>query len=459
MMAKNNVKSLPAPQATPRQPTDIGNAKVFVVLQGENVRYSHTSRKWLNWDGKRWAEDNTGEIERKAKDTAIQMWEAAVRVKHHDIRMAFQKHALKTQYESRLKAMIALARSEPGIPITEAELDSDRWLLNVENGTLNLRIGKLREHRREDLITKLIPVPYNPQASCPLWDAFLNRIMGGDQELIKFLQTAVGYALVGDMREQVIFIFYGTGANGKSTFLVTIHSLLGDYARQTPTDTLLTKKGSTIPNDVARLKGSRFVEAAEVESGKQLAESLVKQLTGGDKMSARFLYGEYFEFDPTFKIFLAVNHKPTIRGSDHAIWRRIRLVPFNVTIPPEEQDKTLVERLRSELPGILRWAVEGCRLWQRDGLEIPDSVKAATGEYRKEMDVIGDFITECCEEVPEVKTPFKAIYERYEGWCEQNQEEPIGTKGFGTCLNERGFPSVRTSTERFRKGIRLSDDT
>ncbi len=280
--------------------------------------------------------------------------------------------------------------------------------------------------------------------------------MGGDQELIKFLQEAVGYALTGDIREQVIFIFYGTGANGKSTFLVTIHSLLGDYAQQTPTETLLIKRGNGIPNDVARLKGARFVNAAESENGKQLAEALVKQLTGGDKISARFLYGEFFEFDVTFKLFLAVNHKPTVRGNDHAIWRRIRLIPFNVTIPSEKQDKNLTKKLKAELPGILRWAVEGCLLWQKKGLEVPDQVKAATGEYRAEMDIIGDFIADCCKVAPKTKTPFKALYERYKDWCQKNQEEPIGKKDFGRCLTERGFtPGKNRDLGRFREGIRL----
>ncbi len=459
-MSNNKAKTQTAVRVRSHLYTDTGNAGFFADLYGKDIRYCHTSHKWFIWDGKRWSEDKTAEIYRKAKDATRILLNKALKLQDDEKRKALIRHALKSQYESRLRAMINLAQSEQGIAVTEVELDSDPWLLNVENGTLNLRTGKLRAHQRKDLITKLIPVPYYPEPSCPKWDAFLNRIMGGDQELIKFLQKAVGYALTGDTREQVFFIFYGTGANGKTTFLVTIQSLLGDYARQTPTDTLLTKRGNTIPNDVARLKGARFVNAAEAESGKQLAEGLVKQLTGGDKMSARFLYAEYFDFDPTFKIFLAVNHKPTIRGSDHAIWRRIRLVPFNVTIPPEEQDKTLVEKLKSELPGILRWAVEGCRRWKKEGLGIPDSVKAATGEYRKEMDIIGDFIAECCEEAPDAKTPFKDLYERYWSRCLQIQEEPIDTKEFARCLTERDFTTGRNrALGRFRVGIRLSGDT
>jgi len=445
--------------ALPAQHTDTGNATFFANLYGQVVRHCHTSHKWLIWDGRRWAEDKTGEIYCKAKEAVRKMFRMACKHKDDEKRAKLVKHALNSQYESRLRAMINLVRSEDGIPVTQDALDSDPWLLNVENGTLDLRIGELRPHRQEDLITKLIPVPYEANATCPTWNAFLQRIMGGSEDLIRFLQKAIGYSLTGSTKEQVIFILYGTGANGKSTFLITIHSLLGDYARQTPTETLLTKWGNRIPNDVARLKGARFVDAAEAESGKHLAEGLIKQLTGGDKISARFLYGEYFEFDPTFKIFLAVNHKPTIRGSDHAIWRRIRLIPFSVTIPPEEQDKTLSEKLKTEAPGILRWAVEGCLLWQIEGLGLPDSVKAATAEYRSEMDAISDFIKEYCEVTPGVKTPFSDLFYKYQDWCIENEEEDkdqLSKKEFGQCLTEFGFAAGRNrALGRFREGIKL----
>ena len=414
-MTNDNGNSKSAAHAElPSQLTDTGNASFFAKLHGKDVRYCHTSRKWLIWEGKRWAQDKTGEIYRKAKEAARKMLKMASNHPDDEKREKLAKHALSTESEARLRAMINLARSEPGIPVTEVELDADPWLLNVLNGTLDLKTGELRPHLREDLITKFSPVRYDPDATCPTWDAFLRYIMDGDEDLIRFLQKAIGYSLTGSTKEQVFFIFYGTGANGKSTFLITIHSLLGDYARQTPTETLLTKWGNKIPNDVARLKGARFVNAAESESGKHLAEALVKQLTGGDKISARFLYGEFFEFDATFKIFFAVNHKPTIRGSDHAIWRRIRLIPFNATIPPEKQDKNFSEKLNAELPGILRWAVEGCLLWQSEGLGLPESVKAATADYRSEMDVISDFIEECCEDTPGVQTPFSDLYHRYQ---------------------------------------------
>jgi len=353
--------------------------------------------------------------------------------------------------------MVNLAQSEPGIAITESNLDTDPWLLNVSNGTIDLKTGTLRTHSRDDLITKLVPVPYKPTATCPAWDAFLNEVMGADQDKIRFLQKSIGYSLTGVTHEQVLFMFHGSGANGKSTFINIVHRLLGDYALTTPTDTLLVKRGGGIPNDVARLKGVRFVSAVETEIGRRLAETLVKQLTGGDRISARFLYGEYFDFDPTFKIFLAVNHKPLISGGDNAIWRRIRLVPFDVTIPPEKRDPNLNRKLESELSGILRWAVEGCLLWQKEGLQPPASVEAATGAYRSEMDVVGDFIDDCCEVVLGAKTSFGDLYGRYGSWSFKNGHEQLDRKEFAQCLDNRGFVAARNKAlGRYRIGIRLA---
>jgi putative DNA primase/helicase len=436
--------------------TDIGNASFFADRHSKDLHYNHLSRKWLIWDGKRWREDNSGEIMEKAKQVAREMMQNANNVIDEEKRKKFMDHAYKTQYESRLGAMVRLARSVPEIPVTPEKLDSDPWLVNLQNGTLDLKSGALVPHRREDLITKIIPISYNPYATCPTWDQFLQRVTDHNPDLIRFLQKGVGYSLTGDATEHVIFILHGTGANGKSTFISTILSLLGDYGRQTPTETLLTKRGSGIPNDVARLRGARFVSAVESEGGKQLAETLVKQLTGGDRMAARFLYGEYFEFEVTFKIFLAANHKPAIKGSDYAIWRRIRLIPFRVTIPPEERDKSLMEKLRKEMPGILRWAVDGCLLWQREGLKPPEFVRAATAEYRLEMDKIGDFISECCEISEGAKTAFGDLYAVYCSWCAKNQEKDIGKKDFARCLDEHGFMMGRNKAlGRYREGITL----
>jgi putative DNA primase/helicase len=351
--------------------------------------------------------------------------------------------------------MIELAQSESGIPVVISDFDSDPWLLNVLNGTLELKTSKLRTHRREDLITRIVPVGFDSEARCPRWDSFLDEIMAGDRDMIKYLQKVIGYSLTGSNQEQVIFILYGSGANGKSTFVATIHRLLESYAKKTPTETLLVKNTSGISNDIARLNGARFVSADEAEHGRHLAESLVKQLTGGDKISARYLYSEFFDFDPTFKLFLDVNHKPIIRGSEHAIWRRIHLIPFNV-FTADKRDKDLLAKLQSELPGILRWAVEGCSRWQTDGLEPPQAVKSASTDYRSEMDVVGDFLREHCEVDANAKTPFKDLFDAYAKWTQRNEDGYPDSQEFARALSDRGFPPKRNNTlGRYRTGLRL----
>lgn len=436
--------------------TDAGNAWILCRLYGENIRYCYALSKWFVWDGKRWVIDDTGEIYRIAKKTTNRLWRVADKFKDEELQRAWKKHVLRSEAANRLEAMVKLAQSESGIAAPQDKLDVDPRLLNVENGTLDLKTGSLRPHNRKDLITKIAPVTYDEKAVCPNWNKFLNEIMAGDADLVHFLQKAIGYSLTGDTREQVLFIPYGPGANGKSTFINTILRLLGDYALQTPTETLLAKKhGNGIPNDVARLKGARLVAAVEAEHGRHLAEALVKQLTGGDKITARYLYGEFFQFDPTFKIFLSVNHRPVIKGSDHGIWRRIRLIPFDVTFTPDKIDSALSSKLERELPGILRWAVEGCLLWQKEGLEPPPAVKAANETYRSDMDEIGEFIDECCEIEPAAKTPFGDLFKAYENWLFRNGVYFTDQKEFAQALEKHGFHSSRSRGKRYRSGIRL----
>jgi putative DNA primase/helicase len=279
--------------------------------------------------------------------------------------------------------------------------------------------------------------------------------MNDDIDLIRYVQKALGYALTGDTREQCLFILCGTGANGKTTLMTAVAAAVGDYSQHTPTETLLVKRNETIPNDVARLHGARLVTAAEAECNRQLAEALVKQLTGGDKITARFLHKEFFEFIPTFKFFLGVNHKPVIKGTDHAIWRRIRLIPFNVTIPTAEQDRLLPAKLEAERAGILRWMVEGCLAWQQEGLEPPGAVTNATEDYRERMDTVGAFIDECCIQDSELKTASRGLYEAYTKWSEMHGETPMNPSDFGARLGERGLTPYRTKTERGWCGLGL----
>jgi putative DNA primase/helicase len=439
--------------------TDLENAKRLVAKHGSDLRYLPQWGKWLIWDGARWAEDRTQEIERRAKEVVLDLYVDASKIKDDVKRRTFVERARRCESYGRITSMVALARSELPIPVTPDQLDTEPWLLNVPNGTVDLRTGDLCQRRREDLITKLAPVVYDPRAECPQFLNFLKHITGGDVAIIEFLQKVFGYCLTGDTGEQCFFILYGTGANGKSTLLNTIRTILGDYAKHAQTETLLEKRGDGINNDVARLHGARFVDAIEAEGGRRLAEALIKKLTGGDPVTARFLYREHFEFRPTFKLFLAVNHKPPIQGTDHGIWRRIRLIPFEITIPQAQQNKHLGDELLAEAPGILRWMVEGCLAWQRDkGLVLPAKIQAATETYRSEMDVLAQFVSQRCIQRQKVREAATALYAAYTEWCDETGERPVNQREFCSRLKERGLVHRRTKHGYVWDGIELRDE-
>ena len=450
--------------------TDLGNAERLVRDHGADLRYCETLGGWLCWDGRRWARDETGEVERRAKQVVRSLYrEARLQIKQLEANMpdlldhspAAKEHrdklgqavallnwALKSQSAARIAAMITLARSEPHIAVRSDEFDRDPWLLNCENGVLNLRTGQLLPHRREDLITKLAGCAYDPTATAPRWQAFLDRIMGGNEGLIAFLQRLVGYTLTGDTGEEMLALLYGTGRNGKTKFIEATSGVLGDYAKSTPFATFLHNDQDSVRNDIADLRGARFVSAVEPDEGRRLDEALIKQLTGGDTVKARFLFREYFEFRPAFKVVLAANHKPTVRGTDEGIWSRIRLVPFTVTIPKAERDKRLLEKLLAEAPGILTWAVEGCLAWQRDGLGEPQEVSEATETYRAEMDILASFLAECCMLRPDAQTAASELYKAFKGFQEQSGEYVLTQNAFGRRLTEKGFTRSRPGSGR-----------
>ena len=436
--------------------TDLGNARRLVHRHGRNLRYCWLWRKWLVWDGKRWVKDDTGEVYRLAKETVSSIYQEAAAAPNDEARKELGKHATRSEAGARIKEMVDLARSD--VPVMPDELDASPDLLNTDSGTIDLRTGELREHRREDLITKIAPTTYRPDAAAPTWEAFLERVLPGE-DLRAFVQRAVGYTATGDTSEQCMFINHGGGANGKSTFQEAIAAALGDYAMRTPTEMLLAKRSDGVPNDVARLKGARFVSASETEEGRRLAESRIKDLTGQDTITARFMKAEWFDFAPTHKLWLSTNHKPEIRGTDAAIWRRIRLVPWAVTIPPAEQDKKLPIALRHELAGILAWVVRGCLQWRREGLQAPDEVRKATGEYRAEMDVLAGFLVECCELDAGHWEYAKDLYECYKRWCAENGERPEPQRKFGGRLGERGFQRDRGGSRGagIWRGVRLTE--
>lgn len=454
---------------------DLGNARRLVKKHGENIRFSHDAGKWFCWDGRRWAMDETGEIFRNAKTVVDDMLKSAVTMRKSaekssdeaavELAKVFERHAVSSGNHQRIKAMIAQARSEPRVTILAGNLDANAWLFNCANGTINLHTGELRPHNRDDLISKISEVAYNPDAACPMWEKFIADIFQGDEELICFVQSAAGYTLTGDTREQVFFILHGCGSNGKSTFVGALRDIFGNYETKTSTDTLIEKNNSNNSNDVAALRGARFVSTIETSAGRRLAEALVKELTGQDAVTARFLYKEYFTFMPVFKLWLACNHVPVIQGQDHGIWRRVRLVPFGVQFQDAEEprgpykDKALPEKLKAESEGILMWLVRGCLDWQKNGLPAAKAVKTATGKLQQDMDVLGGFLAECCVFERQAFVTAKDLYSAYCRWAEDNGEKPLSQRWFGLRLSERGTcESVRTRTGKCWRGIGLVSD-
>jgi putative DNA primase/helicase len=424
--------------------TDLGNAERLIARHGHNLRYCYPRRKWFVWDGTRWKIDENGEVMRYGKKTVRSIRHAAADADTKEERKRLWKHAKSSESKTRLRAMEELARSEEGVPAQPGALDADNWLLNTESGTVDLRRGKLFGHDRGDLITKKAPVSYDPEAECLRWLQFLDEVFAGDQELIDYVQRALGYSMTGSTEEQKIFIPHGSGANGKGTFINTVKHILGDYAQATRPGLLMRRNSSGGPSEgEAALRGARFVSTSETGSRQKFSEATVKRLTGSDTVRARFLRENEIEFEPTHKIWLATNHKPVIEDTDHAIWRRIQLIPFNVTFSEEEQDEQLEEKLKEEAPGILRWMVEGCRKWQKHGLDPAQSVREATSQYRSEMDVIGAFLDEECVENSNATVQASTLYQAYENWCDRKGEKPEKQRGFGMRMTERGFERER----------------
>jgi putative DNA primase/helicase len=348
--------------------------------------------------------------------------------------------------------------AQPHVTRSVTDFDAEPWLLNVKNGTLDLRTGTLRPFNSADHLTRLAGTAYNADADCPLFKRFLRDIFDQDKDLIRFVQRCIGYTLTGSTGEQVFFFLQGAGRNGKSTLIQILQQMLGPYALSTPTDTLLAKHGaSSTSNDVARLHGARMVSAIEANPNRQLDEAMIKQITGGDRIAARLLYSEHFEYTPEFKLFFVANHPPRLRSTDDALWRRILVLPFTVEIPKDQVDPALPAALQTELPGILSWAVRGCRRWQRDGLNPPERVNAATKRYRKEVDHVRRFLQECVTSTEDTVTRSNIIYERYERWCSEKGEHCVSMRALAARLTEAGFTPYRVpgSGARAWRGIEL----
>ena len=434
--------------------TDLGNARRLAARHGHELRYVHSWDAWLIWNGRRWRRDRTGEIDRRAKQTVASIYAEAATIEDDDERRLIAKHAVKSEAESRLRAMVKLATSEPGIAVAVEDLDVDPYLLSCANGTLDLRTGELREADPRDLLTRGTDVSYKPGAKCPRWRSFLAEVLSGDVELGTFLQRLIGYSLTGDTREHVMAVLHGGGCNGKTTTVEIVKRILGDLASSAAFDTFAKVAADRGPrNDLARLHGARMVVASESGEGRQLDETTVKQLTGGDTVAARFLYGEHFEFVPTFKLWVVTNHRPRVDGEDDAIWRRLRLIPFEQSFEGRK-DPALRGALEAELPGILAWAVKGCLAWQREGLGNAAAVETATRGYREEEDVLGAFLAERCVHDGEVEA--SELRAAYEAFCAALGERPLASRVLGRRLARKGI-EVRRGAQgrRFYVGMSL----
>jgi putative DNA primase/helicase len=445
--------------------TELGNARRLADTNGHRLRYVQAWRRWLAWDGRRWSRDERGAEMVAAKAVVDSLYTdvaalanraAAGDVHAGALVVDMGKFAKASSSAKACNAMLALARSEQPIAAAASEFDRDPFALNLLNGTLDLRTGQLRPHRQTDLITRLAPVTYDPDATCPGWDRFLVRVLP-DEEVRRFVQRFIGYCLTGDVSEQVLAFVYGLGANGKSVLLDVMLGLLGDYGCRAAPELVLAKQGEAHPTEVAHLEGRRFVVASEIEQGRAWAESLIKRITGDTTITARHMKQDFYTFEATHKLVIAANTRPTVRGTDDGIWRRMRLVPFDVTIPLAERDRGLVARLvATEGPSILTWAVTGCLAWQRDGLGAPAAVEQATADYREEQDVLGLWISEECVLLPGVFAPAAALYDSYAAWCRRHGREPWTSETVRARLAERpGITAKRTKLARGFEGIGL----
>jgi putative DNA primase/helicase len=441
--------------------SDVGNARRLVARHGADLRFSK-GKGWLVWDGVRWRPSDSAAVQR-AKELTDEMKRCAAAEPDATKATRLFKWALQSQNAAKIRSMVDLAKSEPEVEIEDDQLDADPWLFNCENGTLELRTGTLQSHQRDDLITKLSRVVYDPSARSERWEQFLLETTQHDEALLDYLQKAAGYTLTGDTSEEYLFFVHGPARTGKSTFMAAVKAVMGDYAVTADFETFLNKKfGGGTRNDIARLAGARFVSSIEVDEGQKLAEGLVKELTGGDKVSARFLYREFFEFKPQFKLWLCANHRPRVRSDDDAIWRRIRVLPFVNVVAPERQDRSLKTELtdiKASGPAILAWLVQGCMLWQKDGLGAPPLVTAATRDYQEDMDPLRDFFEERCERAASATVSKAELFRAYEEWAkEAGIKYPLKKKTFGQRLVATGIREAPGHAQgRQWEGIGLVD--
>lgn len=452
------------PRRTPNDPflrTDTGNAELIAAKFREGLRFDHRRGRWLVWLDNRWVEDRDGEVFRLAKAAARERLKNSARIANDEEHKESAAWALQSESRYRLQAALDLAKYTSPISDAGANWDVDPLLLGVQNGIVDLRNGQLRPARPQDRVTIYTGIRFDAAASCPQFEEFLSEIFLRDADVIAFIQRAIGYCISGSVTEQCLFLCYGDGENGKSTFLETIRSVLGGYAHNLPFSAFELAGRSAISNDLATLVCKRFVTAAETNEGARLNEARVKALTGGDRCTARFLYGEYFSFDPTAKFWLAVNHKPQVTDDSHGFWRRVRLIPFLARFSGRDCDKDLLAKLKSEASGILAWAIKGCLRWQQDGLALPHSIDLATKAYREESDPLAEFLDERYVICADGFVESSILRRDYEDWGRENGERPLDQRAFSNRLRGRGCVNGRFGHNRVRgwKGLRPVAET
>lgn len=419
---------------------------------GGDILWCEVFKRWYVYDGTRYVRDETREVERRAETTVKSLYQYAAALNDRSKRRELAEWAVKSESRPRIYSMVESAKRMASVHPTEFNIDP--YLLNVLNGTIDLRTQTITAHRRENLVTKRAEVSYDPNARCTLWMHFFQHIFETNKGLIDFVQRLFGYCLLGILTEQVIVILYGTGANGKSTFLGVLRQLAGDYAYHCRPEVFATKRQDSQGFELVPLAGVRVVTTAETGAGKRLDEALVKEMTGGEPISCAPKYGDFFSFQPVFTPIIATNHKPVIRGVNEGIWRRVLLVPFRVTVPEHMRDPDLPYKLEDELSGILNWALDGVAQFLQGGLAPPDEVKAATQEYRAEQDILGAWLEEKCVLDPNLCDDYGDLYQDYMAWCESNKEEAINKSQFSSSLEERGCPGRRGGKgKRIRWGI------
>jgi putative DNA primase/helicase len=440
--------------------TDWGNARRFTARHGDDIHYVAEWDTWIVWNEKsgRWEIDRNGAVVRLAEETVLAIFNEALTLNNQADRNELLRHAMRSQSEARLTAMVNLTRAEEGVTISAEMLDADPWVLGVQNGVIDLRQGTFQPARQEDMITKCAGAFFDANADCPSWEQFLQTVTGNDPDLQAYLQRVTGYVLTGSVREEVTFMPYGTGRNGKSTYRETLHALMGSYALAADANLLVERRvqgGAT--EEIARLKGKRFVAVNETAENDQLNEARVKFIVSQDMITARNLYGHYFDFFPTHKAFLTTNHKPIIRGTDEGIWRRVHLIPFMAAIPANAVEKDFRERhLVPELSGILNWALAGLAAYLKEGLNPPNSVLASTQEYRADMDVVGQWMAERCELHSQATITTSAAYIDYSAWANEELGWALKKLKFRRHLGDRGFTAAKgTRGVRQIAGLRL----